>query len=430
MQPMKSRYSSARGAVVIQVAVFLLALMAFTAFVVDYGVIWLARGQAQNAADSGALAAAINLEFNPTNTAQATAAAKAFAGATPVWTDNTAVGDILVQTGLPCPPGSGGGPGCVRVDVLRGSTDRNGSAHTNTLPTFFAFLMGVGSQAINATATSQVSSGNAVTCIKPWIVADKWIDNNQPPIGGWVQGDTYSPPVDQYVAPGFKPNTDTGLELVLKEGSIGTWSSGWTQQIDFPGHPGSADYAAEIAGCPDWVPTVAIYDGSYPCSSRGDTADPSKGCVSVKTGMAAGPTKHGVDDLVAKDPGATWNGTTVTGGCMDTGSCTDDNGVPIPLSPRIAPIAVFNTQAYYNEANSGACSGTGCVAQVVNLMGFFLEGMCDEVYPNRATRPSYCGTNSEAQKAVVGRLMNYPGQILTSGGTTTSSFARAVRLVR
>jgi Flp pilus assembly protein TadG len=424
---MKSRHSSERGAVVIQVAVFLLFLMAFSAFVVDYGVLWVARGQAQNAADSGALAAAVNLEFNPSNTAQAIDAAKSMAGSTPVWTENTAPANVLVETGLPCPPGSGGGPGCVRVDVMRGAKDRANLQHTNTLPTFFATLVGVGSQAIKATAMAQVTSGNAVTCIKPWIVADKWIDNNEPPIGGWAQGDTYSPPVDTYTAPGFKPDTDTGLELVLKEGAVGTWSSGWTQQIDFD-RTGSSAYSDEIAGCPDWVPTVAIYDPTYPCSSRGDTADPSRGCVSVKTGMAAGPTKQGVDDLVAKDPSAYWNGTTVAGGCMDAGNC--DNPASPNLSPRIAPIAVFNTQQYYNEANGGACNGTTCVAQVVNLMGFFLEGMCDEVYPNPRTRPSYCGSNAEARKAVVGRLMQYPGQILTSGGSTTSSFARAVRLVR
>ena len=49
------RRTSERGAIVIQVAVALLILLAFTAFILDYGVMWASRGQAQTAADSGAL---------------------------------------------------------------------------------------------------------------------------------------------------------------------------------------------------------------------------------------------------------------------------------------------------------------------------------------------------------------------------------------
>ena len=48
-----------RGAVLIQVTVALLALLALSAFVFDYGVMWASRGQAQNAADAGALSGAV-----------------------------------------------------------------------------------------------------------------------------------------------------------------------------------------------------------------------------------------------------------------------------------------------------------------------------------------------------------------------------------
>jgi hypothetical protein len=56
--------SSERGAILIQVAVALLGLTVFSAFVLDYGVLWSARGQAQNAADAGAMGAAVNLMWN------------------------------------------------------------------------------------------------------------------------------------------------------------------------------------------------------------------------------------------------------------------------------------------------------------------------------------------------------------------------------
>src|SRR6202007_1651935 len=107
----------------------------------------------------------------------------------------------------------GGGPGCVRVDVMRGAKDSNGTQHTNTLPTFFATLVGIGSQAVNATATAQVTSGNAVQCIKPWIVADKWRDGDEAPIGGWAQDGTVKSPAAPSLKPRLTPGSDTGLSL-------------------------------------------------------------------------------------------------------------------------------------------------------------------------------------------------------------------------
>src|SRR5580765_8397486 len=53
-----------RGAILVHVAIALLALVAFTTFVADYGVLWAARRQAQNAADAGAIARAIGLAFD------------------------------------------------------------------------------------------------------------------------------------------------------------------------------------------------------------------------------------------------------------------------------------------------------------------------------------------------------------------------------
>jgi len=433
---------SERGAIIIHVAIALVALLGFAAIVVDYGAMWVARGQAQAAADAGALAGAHSILDAPTNLPLATQTAFQFAGAQNViWGQTTANANIVVSP-LPfaCPASAGGGNSCIRVDVMRGTPDRTGTGHGNTLPTYFGGIIGINSQGVRATATAQVASGNALRCIKPWIVADKWIDHNTGASGGllpnaWDQMDDFSPPTDTYSAPGFKAagaNNDYGTQLVLKQGNVGTWSSGWTQQIDF-GTTGSSAYRAEIAGCPGYVPTVGLYDGSIPCAARGDTPDPERGCISVKTGMAAGPTSQGVGDLIGRDPTSTWDTGTnsVSGGCMVVGSCVDENGNPTTISPRIAPLALFNTLVYYNEANSGACSGTGCVAQVVNLLGFFIEGMCNDVYPNVATRPAYCGTPSEANKAVVGRLMAYPGQTLGSAGPATpASFIKITRLVQ
>jgi hypothetical protein len=39
-----------------------------------------------------------------------------------------------------------------------------------------------------ATATAEVSPANAMTCVKPFTIPDKWIENQTPP---WDGDDTY-----------------------------------------------------------------------------------------------------------------------------------------------------------------------------------------------------------------------------------------------
>src|SRR5688500_268793 len=53
-----------RGAVMVHVALGLIAFMAFSALAIDYGVKWVGRAQAQNAADAGALAGVVALTFD------------------------------------------------------------------------------------------------------------------------------------------------------------------------------------------------------------------------------------------------------------------------------------------------------------------------------------------------------------------------------
>ena len=52
-----------RGAVLVHVAVAFTGLLAFSALSIDLGVLWAARRQAQNAADSAALAGAVSLAY-------------------------------------------------------------------------------------------------------------------------------------------------------------------------------------------------------------------------------------------------------------------------------------------------------------------------------------------------------------------------------
>jgi Putative Flp pilus-assembly TadE/G-like len=412
--------SSERGAVLIMAAVALLCLVAFSAIVVDYGILWAARGHAQTAADAGALAGAQAIgEGEPNPVSRQTASV--IARQSPVWGEVTAAGDIVVSPlPHPCPASAGGGTsGCIRVDVLRGTQDDAMVQHTNTLPVFFATMLGVNSQGVRATATAQAAQGNSVNCIKPWAVADKWIDTSGPT--SWDQMDFWEPAAgDVYRAPlmpetnptGFSLAVDRGMQLALKAGNVGTWSSGWTQEIDFPDHSGSADYEEAIRSCPSWIPTVGLWAGQQ-CDDP-DDSDPERGCVGVKTGMSQGPTTSGVEDLIDLDGGAYWDN-------------LNDRVVSTQAkSKRIVPIVLFHTADYV----ASGCSGTGCMVKVVNIMGFFVEGMCDTLASQgKLEADTFCDT---PEKTVVGRLVSHESQYRGGAGESSqgAAFLKIYRLVR
>ena len=155
------------------VAIAMLALMAFNAFAIDYGALLVSRRQAQNAADAAALAGALSLAFDdPDDIPRAQAAAAAAGAANQVWGAAPSIIPATDVTLIPCPPGAPGLPDtCIRADVYRSA------ARVNALPTFFAQIMGITVQDVRATATAQVQTGNAVECMKPWAIADKWDEN-------------------------------------------------------------------------------------------------------------------------------------------------------------------------------------------------------------------------------------------------------------
>jgi Flp pilus assembly protein TadG len=155
--------SSDRGVILVYVALILVVLIGVAALVTDEGVFYLARRQAQNAADAGALAGAIARVFDepavagPLTLASATQAAQAnpIFGVTP---------GVDVETATPCPPFAGSGSTCVRVRVYRDGV------HATPLPTFLAHVFNQGSQSIQAYGMAQARIANATNCLKPWMI--------------------------------------------------------------------------------------------------------------------------------------------------------------------------------------------------------------------------------------------------------------------
>jgi Flp pilus assembly protein TadG len=411
------RLRSERGAVLIHVAVGMIGLLGFCALSIDYGVMWTARRQAQNAADSAALAGAVSLAFvAPADTNRARFAAEATGEANQIWgqaPNIDPVNDITIGT---CPPGiTNASDVCVRVDVYRNQ------ARGNPLPTFFARLLDVANQGVRATATARVLVGNSASCMRPWALTDKWYDavDTDAPIEGtptWTLEDKYeryyqNGPNRGQLMPGtvdcyhaaltnlqgpymnncpanvgvtsFQVPQDVGMRVRMKSGNPSqALTAGWFFPIDLPlpGGPstGGERYRTNIASC-----------NSLPVNI-GDL-------LWTEPGNMIGPTNQGVSDLIAQDPGATWNGTDVVGGAFGVNN-----------SPRIVPIPIFNVDAYhFQDKTSGRFQ-----VQVTNILGFFVERM--------------------QGNDVTGILLPYRAQYNPAASTveSTSAFLHSVVLVR
>jgi hypothetical protein len=423
---------SQRGAVLIFVAIAMFGLLAFAAIVVDLGFMMAGRAQAQTAADAAALAAAHSMAFDNTQNVahfqevgQAVGQTNAVLGQPP----DIQLADITFPN--PCPPTPGLPPNdtCVQARAFR--TGSRG----NALPTFFASMVGVMSQDAQATATARAIAANATNCLKPWAVADKWLDTQA---GGWDQtalydtaaGDNYTPPTPTNPGNGFTMKdangnpTFYGYQMVLKyanpgqgQGSLPINSAGWAMELALnnaaaPNPQSTPAYDANILGCTTDV--VAINPGTT-CTA----VDPANGCLAIKTGSTGANNKQDVAAYItAHDPGATW-----TNGASNNWQTGQINTTQAPSS-RIVPVAIFHLPEYL----AAGWTGQNGIVRVVNIVGFFLEGTCATV----SYKEPYlqCPTGGSAQNSIVGRLVSYPALTVAGGGTVAGSWGQKIILVR
>jgi Flp pilus assembly protein TadG len=428
-----SRVDDQRGAVLIQVAVAMLALLALASFVFDYGVMWVSRGQAQNAADAGALSGAISLAFNsPTDQAAARARAIAMAQDNKVWNQAPSVLDADV-TFPACPPGIPGPQDqCVRVNVFRNQ------ARGNALPTFFSKLAGVTSQGVVATATAQVVTGDSTACLRPWAVVDRWNEfgpegptplpsstydrysngqGNNPP----QENDVYIPPSQAGPGTGYGLPGDLGRRFAIKMGPTGgnEISSGWFRTLDLPRADttqlGNNTVQSNILTCNGLPSSFASPQTVCPISIPNNWTDTAywaaRGCYRVQTGATVGSTRNSIQSLIALDPSAQWSNGGITGSQFD----------PPASSPRVVPVGVMDIDWYLSQDPTG----NNGVLRMVNIFGFFIEGMGDV---NRTTGAITMASNGQS---VIGRVMTLPAEAIGASALPgNASFLVTVRLVR
>jgi hypothetical protein len=309
---------------------------------IDVGMLMTARNQAQNAADAGALASAVALVFDDYNdrSASGPAVQNAIAAAT---ANDVMGGQVSISpadvTFINDPDGL---PNWVRVTVFRSG------GRSNPVSTMIATYFGAPTSDIVATATAEAAPANAADCVLPFATPDRWIERQTP---AWDPNDTFSAypknpsvlpdlyvPADQSGYSGYSPQLNTGLQLTIKAGTGNNIHPSFYFPIALPGSSGAADYRWNIANCNTSV--LQPFD-----------------LLTAEPGNMVGPTKQGVEDLIALDPSAYWNGTKVVSSMSP--------------SPRIKLMPVFDPYYY----DTGKKNGQNADLKAANFIGIFVEGM-------------------------------------------------------
>ena len=361
----------------IQVALGLLTLMAMTTFVFDWGVMWVARRQAQNAADSGALAGAVALAFDSgaydNSALKARQSAAALAQSHDVWGEqpDEAANTVNVTYPVTCPDGT---DTCLRVDVYRNV------AHSNPLPMFFGQLVGLTEQGVQATAMAQAAIAEASDCMKPWAIPDRWADNHDETptidVGTWTEDDTFDtvvengnnagdplPDADVYTRPGFTLAVDYGRRLQLK---VGTPQDAIAPGNFFPIALPLAEPHPVSSGGDDYRYSIANCNGTPVSAGQSMTTEP---------GNMVGPTKQGMEELIAADVAmygeSHWDPsieTTLPDGTIVMGNvvraCDPTCGGP---SLRVVAIPVFDPASFVANGRTDIT--------ISNILGFYLDHM-------------------------------------------------------
>ena len=163
-----------------------LSMMAFISasmLAIDVGMLMTARSQAQNSADAGALAGATALLYD--SFTDHSAGGPAVTSAIRASQLNNVMGGQVSVT-----PGDVQfltGPVTGQQDRVKVAVRRTAS-RGNAVATMIARYFGMANADIGATATAEAAPANAMDCVKPFTIPDKWTEKQTPP---WDVNDTY-----------------------------------------------------------------------------------------------------------------------------------------------------------------------------------------------------------------------------------------------
>jgi Flp pilus assembly protein TadG len=338
---------------------------------IDVGMLMTARGQAQNSADAAALAGATALLYD--NYVDRSAGGPAVTSAIAAATSNQVMAGIVSvnPADVEFPLDAAGQPTRVRVTV------RRTAARGNPVSTQIARYFGIKTSDIAAKATAEVSQANAMTCVKPFTIPDRWIEKQTPP---WDGNDTYDAfdnkgqpianpdiyiPANKTGYTGYNQESMRGQILTIRAatGSNINVSFYFSLALGKPVVTGGSEYDWNIANCN----TTHYFWG-----------DP----LTQEPGAMSGPTISGSQLLIDRDPGAYW----------DTATNKVKNSAFGGKSPRVFPIPLFDPVVY----DSGKRNGRTADLVTANWIGFFLDhiagnGLVGRIIPISGIRDNTAG---------------------------------------
>ncbi len=342
-------YRDERGMSLVLVGGGFLAFMTASILAIDIGMIVTARTQAQNAADAGALGGATALAFDSytDRTATGPAVQSAIRAAQQNAVMNGTPSVLPADVTFPVSPS--GQSNRVKVAVQRSS------ARGNPFATLVAPLIGAPSAQVFANATAEASPASAMTCVKPFMIPDKWIEKQcATEICPWDTSDTFEMydnkgkllanpdvyiPADQAGYTGYTVANDKGKLLILRANNTGKVNPSFYFSWAMPGDTGGNDYRNNIENC------------NQATVSWGDP-------IVQEPGNMVGPTVQGITALIAKDPNAIWDGT-----------CKCVKRSAFQESPRVFPIPLYDPAFYA----AGKATGRTATFKVANFLGFFVD---------------------------------------------------------
>ena len=372
------------GMSMVFVGVSFMAFLAATTLAIDVGMFMTARAQAQTSADSGALAGALALYYDDYNNRSASGPAvqNSLAASRSNGVINQQVSVQPADVTFPTSPD--GVNNRVRVHVYRTS------ARDNALRTLMGRFFGVNTANIDAVATAEASPANAMTCVKPFTIPDKWIEKQDP--GGYnsltstfdMEDNHGNPlsnpdiyiPADQPGYTGYSAERDKGTQILIRPGTGNNIEPSFYFSYAIGGDTGGSAYRWNIANCN----TTAMGWGDL---------------LLMEPGNMVGPTDQGIDDLIALDPDAYWD--TATNSPVST----------VHPSPRVVGIPLYDP-VYYD---TGKLNGRTADLKVANYLGFFIERRQ--------------GNNVYGRITPIGGLVKGSG----FGSAPPGAFPKAIRLV-
>jgi len=374
MRTRVSRLADESGMSMVLVSAGFMAFFAATTLAIDVGMFMTARAQAQNAADAAALAGATALVYDDWD--DRSAGGPAVQSAINTGLENTVMhGTVSIQPGdVTFPLDQYGRPNLVKVSVFR-TASRN-----NPVPTIIGRVFHVNEIDIMATATAQAAPATGMTCVKPFIIPDKWTEAQDPP---WSETSTFDrydnkgnllANPDSYTQRGYGEG-DRGTRLVLRAAKGNNINPSMYYSWKMPDDVGGDFFRENIANCNNSVIGLGYIANQEP-------------------GAKEGPTLQGLQDLIDKDPNAYWD---------DTAKKYVSDQSP---SPRVFPIPLYNPDEY----QGGKETGRVATLVVSNWLGFFLEDVSGaEVY---------------------GRIFPITGITADNGPGTVDTLAYVIRLVQ